>query len=263
MIYNAGYLQNDPEFGNIKKNVDDVYNKLEAVKDALIVLPELFASGYNFNELSEVRALSNKYNEGYTFEALSYISKKNNLDIVFGYPEKAKDKIFNSAALISKGNATENYRKIHLFYREKKFFSAGEDGFKVVKLDNYLKIGIMICFDWIFPESARTLMLMGANVICHSANLVLPYCPQAAITRSVENHIYYILSNRIGTEARNETHCYIGMSEIISPTGDIIHRASGKKADLFVTQIDTSIADNKNLNPYNNLVSDRFPEYYL
>ncbi len=263
MLYNVGYLQNDPEFGNIKKNVDDVYKKLENTKDTLIVLPELFASGYNFNEMSEVRSLSTKTGEGYTFEALSHLSQKNNLHIVFGYPEKDKDKFFNSAALISKGRLIGNYRKIHLFYKEKEFFSSGDLGFKVFDIENSLKIGIMICFDWIFPESARTLMLMGANVICHCANLVLPFCPDAAITRSVENHVYYILANRIGTEARKETHSFIGMSEIISPTGELINRSPKDLEDIFTTKIDTSIADNKSLNHYNDIVIDRRPEYYL
>ena len=54
-----------------------------------------------------------------------------------------------------------------------------------------VKIGMMICFDWIFPEVARSLALKGAEIICHPSNLVLPHCPKAMKIRSLENRVFF------------------------------------------------------------------------
>ncbi|MFA5478887.1 MAG: nitrilase-related carbon-nitrogen hydrolase [Candidatus Muiribacteriota bacterium] len=260
----AGFIQNNPIFGELKQNVDNIISILEKYSDAVIVLPELFATGYNFIDKTEVRHLSEEIDRGYTFEGLSYISKKNNLTVVFGFPEKDKDKFFNSQAVIEKGKTKAVYRKTHLFNRENLFFSPGDSGFLVVEIENGIKLGLMICFDWIFPESARTLSLKGADIICHSSNLVLPYCPAAAVTRAIENHVFYILSNRIGTENRNNINFnFIGLSEIIAPNGDILIKASENQPQISICELNHVEARNKSLNPFNNLFEDRRSEFYL
>jgi len=95
------------------------------------------------------------------------------------------------------------YRKIHLFYKEKLYFAPGENPPKVFNV-NGVNIGVMICFDWIFPETARTLSLQGAELIAHPANLVLPYCQNAMITRSIENRVFTATANRVGSELRED-----------------------------------------------------------
>ncbi|MCK9224372.1 MAG: acyltransferase [Candidatus Muirbacterium halophilum] len=260
----VGYIQNNPEFGNIKKNVDNIYNKLENINNTLIVLPELFASGYNFTDISEVKALSSQKDKGYIWEALSHISKKNNITIVYGFAEKDIDKFFNSCNIIEKGKLLSTYRKSHLFYKEKLFFSKGDSLLEPVKLSNGVNIGLMICFDWIFPETARTLALNGAHIIAHCTNLVLPFCPDATITRCIENKVFTILSNRIGNENRgNNNHTFIGLSEIVNPNGSIINRSSKDKEDLFVTEINPFEAENKEINNFNNLFEDRRTDLYF
>ena len=155
------------------------------------------------------------------------------------------------------------YRKTHLFYEEKLWFSSGNTGFKVwqTPIGN---IGIMICFDWFFPESARTLALRGADIIAHPSNLILPHCPDAMVTRCIENRVFAVTANRIGSEQRGDKEKlpFIGKSQIASPMGEIIYRASGDKEELTVMEIAVERARDKNLNSFNNLFNDRKKEFY-
>jgi predicted amidohydrolase len=156
-----------------------------------------------------------------------------------------------------------SYRKAHLFFEENLYFTPGNTGFKVWDTD-IGRIGIMICFDWFFPESMRTLALLGADVVAHPSNLVLPYCPDSMPVRCLENGVYAITANRTGTESRTEgsSLTFIGNSVIVSPKGEILARAPEKKASLMIVDIDPQSARNKSLNPYNDLLNDRRPDHY-
>jgi len=156
------------------------------------------------------------------------------------------------------------YRKTHLFYEEKKWFAAGDTGFGVFQAKKGVKVGMMICFDWIFPESARTLTLNGAQIIAHSANLVLPWCQQAMITRSLENRVFSVTANRIGLEKNREKEMFFtGQSQVLSPKGEIIKRLSETEEKVFVAEIETELSEDKNITEFNNIFSDRKPEFYL
>ena len=259
----AGFYQFDPSFGKKKENLERV---LSAVKDAdidLLVLPEFFATGYQFVSRGEMVALAERIPDGYTTEHLSGISRSKGIFIVAGLPEKEGDRFFNSAVLTGPGGFIGVYRKVHLFFEEKDFFRPGDSGFKVWNTD-IGRIGIMICFDWFFPESMRTLALKGAEVVAHPSNLVLPYCPHAMPIRCLENRVFAITANRIGMEERKENQSlrYIGQSLIVSPGGNILVRASAEEETLRITDIDPDEAKDKSLNPFNNLFADRRPEMY-
>jgi predicted amidohydrolase len=123
----------------------------------------------------------------------------------------------------------------------------------------------MICFDWFFPESMRTLALMGADIVAHPSNLVLPYCPTAMPVRCLENRVYSITSNRIGTESRKNGQSlrFIGQSLIVSPEGKVLVKASENQEVVTSIEINPELARNKSLNPLNNLFEDRRPELYF
>ncbi|HAP67080.1 MAG TPA: acyltransferase, partial [Nitrospinae bacterium] len=125
-------------------------------------------------------------------------------------------------------------------------------------------IGMMICFDWLFPEVARILSLKGADIICHPSNLVLPHCPQAMITRCIENRVFVITANRVGVEERIKGRRlkFIGQSEIVSPDGKILYRASANKEEIGIVDIDPKMARNKNITPLNNIFKDRRKDLY-
>nr|QBQ84363.1 putative amidohydrolase [Candidatus Lokiarchaeota archaeon] len=154
------------------------------------------------------------------------------------------------------------YQKIHLFNKEKLWFSPGEKKLKVFEVNN-MKIGVMICFDWIFPEVARSLALQGADIIAHPSNLVLPYCQNAMKIRCLENRIYAVTANRIGEEKRGEDQFnFTGQSQITSYDGKVLSSAPKDKSIVHSVDIDLSLAHDKNLNAYNDLFKERKPEFY-
>ena len=121
---------------------------------------------------------------------------------------------------------------------------------------------MMICFDWRFPESARKLALLGAQIICHPSNLVMPHCPDAMVTRALENNVYTITCDRIGKENRIGREIrFIGKSRIISPDGHVLAQLEAEEGYLE-TEIDPELADNKAITPHNEIFSDRRPEFY-
>jgi predicted amidohydrolase len=121
----------------------------------------------------------------------------------------------------------------------------------------------MICFDWIFPEAARTLSLAGAQIIAHPANLVLPYCQNAMITRSIENRVFTITANRIGKEKLGiEKLRFTGQSQMTAPDGKILFRGPENKATFHVMSIDPKQALDKSISKRNDLFKDRRIEFY-
>jgi predicted amidohydrolase len=256
-------VQTDPVFGEKEQNIGQALSMMESAKADLYVLPELFASGYNFVDQSEVERLSEPFGKGRTFSAMSGFAEAAQCYLVYGFPESDGDILYNSAAIVGPEGFKGLYRKIHLFDREKLFFQPGNLGFNV--FDTSIgKIGLMICFDWYFPESARTLALKGAQLIAHPSNLVLPNCPEGMRTRCLENRVFAIIANRIGTEHRGDhILTFIGQSQITSPLGEIIQRGSGEQPEIAVREINLSTADNKNLNTRNHLFNDRRPDMYL
>lgn len=256
-------VQNDPVFGATRRNVEQCLAMMSGVRADLYVLPELFATGYNFIDEKEARDLSEPFPDGDVCRMVREFASSERCNVVYGFAEKADGALYNSAALVGGEGPLGLYRKVHLFDREKLFFTPGDLGFPVFDVGS-AKIGIMICFDWYFPESARTLALKGAQVLAHPANLVLANCPDCMPTRCLENRVYALTANRVGTEDRGG-HClrYIGKSQIASPRGEIFRRAGTEGAEIVVVDAEISLADDKNVTPHNHLLNDRRPEAYL
>lgn len=260
----AGFFQFAPAFGNIEHNMDKVAGALAACDAELIVLPELFTTGYQFISKHEVAELSEEIPSGYTTRRLVELSREKSAYIVAGIAERKGDSIYNSAIMTGPEGFAGVYRKTHLFFEEKLWFSPGDTGFRVWQTP-VGNIGIMVCFDWFFPESARTLALKGADIIAHPSNLVLPFCPDGMITRCLENRVFAVTANRTGTEERGgkKPLTFIGSSEIVSPSGKILCRASEDKEEFGLAEIDPAEAKNKKLNPFNDMFADRREEFYL
>jgi len=257
----VGYIQTSPIFGEKDKNFEDIEKIVPKLQADLIVLPELFAIGYTFVSKEEAISLAEDY-DGETANFLIKIAKMTKGAIVGGFIEKEGGKIYNSAMIITEKGVLGVYRKIHLYYKEKLWFSPGDKPLCLFNV-NGVKIGIMICFDWIFPETTRTLALLGADLIAHPANLVLPYCQKAMVTRCLENRIFAVTSNRIGEENRGpDNFKFTGGSQITAYNGDVL--SSAPKDEIFVDIVDIDIyqARNKQLNDFNDLIKDRRIEFY-
>ncbi len=257
----VGYLQFGPVFGEKQANRDRVAGFLSDVKADLIVLPEFFASGYVFESREELMELAEE-DGGESFAFLNDLSRRMGAAIVGSIAERVGDDCYNTCVLSSGGDIKARYRKVHLFDREKELFTPGDLPFDVYDLRG-VKVGMMVCFDWVFPEAMRALALKGAQIVCHPSNLVLPFCPRAMITRCIENGVYAITTNRVGTEARAGIELtFIGMSQVIGPRGEVLMRANEVEEDLRIIDINPALADDKMITQRNHLIDDRRPEFY-
>lgn len=263
-----GYLQFEPEFGKVKENIKRIENYISKEDFDLLVLPELVNTGYLFTSRDELEKYSEEAGKGEFAKTLMEICSDKNCHIVAGFCERANDKFFNSSMLVYPDKTLKLYRKIHLFYEEKYFFEPGNLKFEVHEISgkNYskVKIGMMICFDWVVPEAARTLALKGAQIICHPSNLVMQYCQKTMYARAVENHVFIITTNRTGTdENEGKTVTFTGNSVILNPKGDYLAEADKEKEELKILEINPDDALDKMINPYNNVITDRREEFYF
>ena len=255
-------MQTAPRFGDKEANFRRIAELLDPGAVDLVVLPELFATGYLFEDRDEAIDQAEEARASGTVEFLLEMARTRDCWMVGGFAERAGEKLFNSACVASPNGIEQLYRKVHLFDLEKTIFDPGEDGFEVVDGPS-CRIGVMICFDWIFPESARSLALLGADVICHPANLVLPYCQEAMVTRCLENRVFAITANRIGREARaGRDLSFTGMSQVVDPNGKILVRADSSSEGCQVVEIDTNLARDKKVTDSNDVLGDRRPELY-
>jgi predicted amidohydrolase len=121
------------------------------------------------------------------------------------------------------------------------------------------KIGMIVCFDWIFPEVTRILALKGAQVICQPANLVFPLCQKTMVVRAIENRVFTVTANRIGSEQRQgKKHLiFTGLSQVINPEGNCLFQLSPDREEAYVAEIDPDRALDKMFTEYNNLMEDR------
>ncbi|MBI3802667.1 MAG: acyltransferase [Nitrospirae bacterium] len=259
----VGFVQIDCKFGEVEKNAARAAELMGQERADLWVLPELFNTGYQFVSKKEVVSLAEPVPAGPTTQRLIRLAKEGKSHLVAGLAEKSGKSLYNASVLVGPKGLIAVYRKIHLFYEETRWFTPGNLPFQI-SLVGKTRVGMMICFDWLFPEAARSLALLGADVIAHPSNLVLPYCPDAMPTRCIENRLFAVTANRVGSESRKkETLTYIGRSEIVDPKGKILYRASDKEEEAHVVDIDPKLARNKSLNRYNHLFKDRRERFYV
>jgi len=257
----VGVLQFAPHWGDKEANFEKIRKLCKGARVDLLVLPELATTGYLFASRAELAELAETFPGGETSGFLQELAGETGGLVVAGVAEKHGGKLYNSAVLFGPQGHAGTYRKVHLFDREKTLFEPGDLGFPVFDAGG-VKLGMMVCFDWIFPESTRSLVLGGAEVICHAANLVLPYCPAAAVTRAVENHVFYLLADRVGGERRGDAELsFIGQSRILGVRGEVLVSLDDEES-LITAEIDPSQARDKRVTPRNELLSDRRTDQY-
>ena len=149
-----------PCFGEVEANLAAAEALLGDLAPDLLVVPELFATGYAFRDRAEAAARSERFPDGPTLRWLARASARAGGLAVGGFVERDGDRIYNSAAVCADGRPVLSYRKVHLFGFEREVFDAGPGPFPVVE-HRGVRVGVMICFDWRFPEAARTLALAG------------------------------------------------------------------------------------------------------
>ncbi len=252
-----GFFQFKPYHGDKEKNLEIIKEITKKSKSELIVFPELATSGYLVPDKNFLEKNSFSVPESKEFEVLLKTVKETRTGLVTGFPEKNNGKFYNSALYILPDGKYGVYRKIHLFYKEKLHFEKGNNPLDGVFEYNGFKFGIIVCFDWFFPEQIRYLTFKGVNMILHCANLVLPWSQRAMRIYSVINRIFTLTCNRIGEEScGNEKYIFTGKSQIVSPSGKIIARANSNNEILRVKEINLKESEDKNINEYNNIFED-------
>ena len=256
------YLQFHPEFGAPKQNLHKIEDSLNGLEADIIVLPELAFTGYYFEDREELSELAEDVSDSPTLIGLTKLCQDNGFHLVTGFAERDGEKLYNSALVVGPSGLLHQYRKLHLFNTEKEYFDPGDTPLSTIEICG-ATVGVMICFDWVFPEVARTLALLGADILCHPSNLVLTYCQQAMRTRSLENSVYTITANRIGKEKRPRGELtFTGQSQIVGPQGDVIKSSGSDEEAVVICEIDVSAAQNKRITENNDLFLDRRPEFY-
>ncbi len=257
----VGAVQFAPTFGDVRGNLERCLALVSSADADLFVLPELALSGYVFESREEAESLAQDP-DAEEFAALASAGAERGAAIVVGFAERAGDSLYNSSVLLAPDGSRSVYRKIHLFNDEKRIFDPGDRPPAVVDVGG-ARLGMMICFDWIFPETARTLALLGADVLCHPANLVLPYCQRAMVTRCIENRVFAVTANRVGTEERaGQSWTFTGQSEIVAQNGEILAKAAPEGEAVIVADIAHEEARNRLVTPANHIIEDRRPELY-
>jgi predicted amidohydrolase len=260
-------LQTSPELGEVEANLDAAERLMGETDADLVVLPELFATGYFFESTAQARALAEPVPDGPTVRRIERWARETGAAFVAGVAERAGDTLYNSAVVVTPNGLLGTYRKTHLFYEETVHFAPGDTGFRVWTVTDRrgtsYRLGVMVCFDWLFPESARSLALAGADVVAHPSNLVMPHCPAAMPFRALENGVFTATANRVGTESNGrESLTFIGQSRICSPRAAVLAEAPADAPATITAEFDPREARDKAFNPYNDRFAGRRPELY-
>ncbi len=254
-----GFVQLAPALGDLQATLATIDRLFAGVEADLLVLPELCNSGYNFRSRQEAWDTSEEIGDGPFLRHLASICRQRRMHIVSGLNERDGTRLYNSAVLVGPQGVIGRYRKLHLFLNEKDFFHPGDAGLPVFDI-GLCRLGILICFDWIFPETWRVLALKGADVVCHPSNLVLPGLAQRGVPiHALMNRIYVVTGNRVGIEG-NLT--YTGQSLVADPLGDVLVQASPTGEEAGIAEADVALARNKQVTPRNDVLADRRPEEY-
>ena len=268
-IVRLASCQIDVSLGDVKGNLEKILRFSSEAAGAgakIIVFPEASLSGYGFESLDEAMPFAQAV-DGPATKQVAEVCRDQDVHVIFGILEKDGDRIFNTALLVGPESLEYAYRKIHLPYIGiDRWTSLGDRPLKVVEARG-VRLGINICYDLAFPETSRTLALLGADVIILPTN----WPPQASImpekaapTRAMENGVYYLASSRVGLERGCQ---FLGHSLICDPSGRFLTEADGISETILYAEIDPSRSRNKHVvriagESELHRFGDRRPEFY-
>ncbi|MBN1929595.1 MAG: carbon-nitrogen hydrolase [Chlorobiaceae bacterium] len=257
-------VQFKPRLGERQANLDAIGSLLDPLEADVIVLPELCTSGYFFVSREELAPLAEAPG-GVACAFFQRLANEKRAIIVAGMPEASGELFYNSVFVFRPGVPEPLvYRKAHLFYKERFVFEPGDTAFPVIRDERLdLSIGIMLCYDWRFPEVSRVLALGGAELIACPSNLVTDAWRKVMPARAIENKLYVAVANRCGTETRGEeTLLFKGCSAVYDPWGETVALAGADGDRVLLAEIDPQPCRDKSFNEFNDIFADRRPELY-
>ena len=268
---------------------DNIFNAEYLVRKAageganVILLPELFETKYFCQQRDyDYYKLAKTLDENLAVRRFRTVCRELGVVVPVSFFERDINNTYNSIAMIdADGTVLGVYRKTHIpddqFYQEKFYFTPGNTGFKVWKT-RFGNIGTGICWDQWFPESARCMALMGADMILYPTAIgsepildvdSMPHWRRCMQGHAASNVVPVIAANRIGTENvfpspdnnnQESSLCFYGSSFITDPTGDIIAEADRKTQCVISAELDLDAAYELRMSW--GLFRDRRPEMY-
>ncbi len=262
-------VQVDPQIGAKADNLATVEAKIReaALRGAsLIVFPECALTGYGFRSRGEALSLAEPI-PGPSTDAIVRICRELNVFVVVGMLELDGERLFNAATLLGPDGVVGTYRKIHLpFLGVDRFVDPGDRPLAVFEADG-VRLGLHICYDGSFPETARVLTLLGADLLLLPTNWPVQSTSTAdhlPATRAIENVVYVMAVDRVGTERGCS---FAGRSSIVDPDGNILAKASPVEPEILYADIEPARSRRKRLvrvpGEYElDRIADRRPEFY-
>ncbi|SHI60494.1 carbon-nitrogen hydrolase family protein [Desulfofundulus thermosubterraneus] len=236
--------------GNKEKNLQKALTLIDDARSKgaeLIVLPELFLTGYRVEE--EDLALAETI-PGYAVEQLGKYAREKKVFLAGTIMEVGVKRgvVYNTAFLIGPDGLIGTYRKVHLWDREQLRWACGEE--YPVFPTPFGRVGIQICYEVGFPESARILTLKGADMLLYPSAFGLPRLyawDLATRSRALENGVFLIAANRSGQEKDTQ---FAGHSRIVNPQGKVLAEAKNDDEAIVATVDLAEIAEQRRRIPY-------------
>ncbi|MFJ2772608.1 carbon-nitrogen hydrolase family protein [Streptomyces sp. NPDC087300] len=253
-------LQSSGRLGAVAENLkalDEAAGRAAAAGAGLLVAPELFLTGYAIGD--DVARLAEPA-DGPAAAAIGELAVRHGIGVVYGYPERDGESVYNSAQLIGPdGTSLANYRKTHLFgCFERESFTPGEQPVVQAELGG-VRVGLMICYDVEFPENVRAHALAGTDLLVVPTAQMHPFqfvAESVVPVRAFENQMYVAYVNRVGQEGEFE---FVGLSTLAGPDG-VARARAGREAELVLGDVDPEfLSASRENNPY---LQDRRPGLY-
>lgn len=266
-------VQMDVSLKNIDLNLERMIGHLNTAAAAgakLVVFPECALCGYCFDSLAEAHPYSQKI-PGPATQAMAEACRRLDCYAIFGLLEDASEgsqlKLFNAAALVGPEGLIGSYRKVHLPYLGIDMYTTHGDRPFAVHDAGGLKVGMNICYDASFPEGSRAMAILGADLIALPTNWPPgSECTAASVinSRAIENAVYFIAVNRVGTERGFE---FIGRSKIADPSGNTLAESDTLGEEILYAEIDPAKSRRKHIirvpgKHEIDRLADRRPEMY-
>jgi predicted amidohydrolase len=258
-------VQMAPVVGAYEANQDAVREAIARAQADVVVVPELATSGYVFESPEEVRAVARPATEALApwVDAAAAAG----CIVAGGFAELDGDVLYNSGAIVDASGVLAIYRKLHLWDREKLFFTPG-DAFPPVVETVVGRLGLCVCFDVEFPEVVRGLALRGAELICVPTNWPDEGRPEGerpmevvrAMAAASSSRVFIAAADRCGRERGVD---WVGGSSLLAPSGFPLAgaRASGEP-QLLRAPVDLAEARDKRISERNDVLADRRVDVY-
>lgn len=215
---------------NLARTIDAIGQRRAGTD--LMVFPEATLTGFPTRE--NVRDIAETLS-GPSLSAVRDAARAANVAVAVGLAERDGDRFYNTTVLIDeRGEIALRYRKTHLWATDVGVFTPG-DRFEVCEFKG-MTVGLLICYDIEFPESARAVGSLGAEMLVVTNGNMDPFGPvhrRAIVARAQENQMFAALVNRIGAGDDNLT--FPGESALVSPFGDVLAELKNEDAVLAVT----------------------------